>query len=250
VTNLVVNARDAMPQGGRISVRTRRRTAAPDSDGGDYAELLVADTGAGIAPEILPHIFEPFYTTKEQGKGTGLGLAIVYGIVTQNNGSIDVRSSPGEGTAFELLLPVVSGPTPGSPEQKSGDAEDFSGDATLLVAEDEPGVRGFVSAVLRSRGYRVIEAANGREALDVFSMQVGRIALLLTDVVMPEMGGLELASRVRRLRPDLPVLYMSGYTDQSMSSEVTENLLGKPFSTGDLLRRIQQILPIERRRGG
>jgi YesN/AraC family two-component response regulator len=96
----------------------------------------------------------------------------------------------------------------------------------------------------------VIEAANGREALDVFSMQVGWIALLLTDVVMPEMGGLELASRVRRLRPDLPVLYMSGYTDQSMSSEVTENLLGKPFSTGDLLRRIQQILPIERRRGG
>jgi CheY-like chemotaxis protein len=242
VTNLLLNARDAMPDGGRIVVRTAAREAPSEAAGPSrpgFAELTVADTGTGMAPEILSRVFEPFFTTKPQGKGTGLGLSIVYGIVRQTGGTIDVRSEPGRGATFEIRFPAVEETSDlRAPENAQPFVAGRAGD-TILVAEDEPGVRAFVSDVLRSNGYRVLEAQNGRDALRLAAETPGRIDLLLTDMVMPEMGGQDLAERLAEARPGVPVLFMSGYTERAAASAVADRLISKPFRATELLRRVR-----------
>jgi signal transduction histidine kinase len=233
VMNLAVNARDAMPDGGRLTISTASQR------GGQAAALRVADTGSGMTAEVQAHIFEPFFTTKEQGKGTGLGLSTVYGIVKQAAGEVLVESEPGRGTTFTVVLPAAGEPLQTAAEKEG--AAPASGAETVLVAEDEPGVRKFVSAVLASRGYRVLEASTGREALDVAARYDGPIHLLVSDIVMPELGGMELAVQLRERRPDLAILHMSGYSDHLPALD-DEALLQKPFSATTLLRRVREVL--------
>ncbi len=244
--NLVVNARDAMPDGGSLLIRTGDRHVSADKDGryggipeGEYVELEVSDTGIGMSAELQARIFEPFFTTKGQGKGTGLGLSMVRDIVRQSGGAIAVRSEPGRGSTFTILLPAAEA-VPDVPEEPVQPAA-ASVEATVLVAEDEPGVRGFIREILTSHSYTVLEAANGREALAIAERHAGPIHLLLTDVIMPEMGGVTLAERFAQLRPGVPVVYMSGYTDRELPI-AREALIEKPFIPSTLLRRIETVL--------
>ena len=212
--NLAINARDAMPEGGRLRIRTGRLevTEREPADGvppGGYVLLSVSDTGTGIRSEHLPHIFEPFFTTKEQGQGTGLGLATVHGIVTQSQGRVRVDSRPGEGAEFTALFPAVAGPA-GAETAPAGPPGGPSGPARILVVDDEDAVRAVVSRALEEEGYEVSQARDGREALDRLARD-GRVDLVLTDVVMPRLGGRELVERLAASHPDLPVIWMSGY---------------------------------------
>jgi len=248
VVNLAVNARDAMPEGGKLIIRTaNRHFDKPESTDrlgvavGQYVELTVMDTGSGIAPDVLPRIFEPFFTTKERGKGTGLGLSTVYGIVQQSGGAIQVQSEPGFGTTFEILLPATES-APGPEVETAQPSAGASGIETVLVVEDEAGVRKLIQNILRSRGYHVLEANDGREALRIAQQYEGRIDLLLTDVIMPEMGGVELAERFSELRPGTAILHMSGYADRAIRPEIMERTLQKPFTPSTLLRRIRESL--------
>jgi PAS domain S-box-containing protein len=247
VMNLAINARDAMPQGGRLTIETTDVEAA----GGEGApprpliELCVCDTGSGVPPEVRERIFEPFFTTKEKGKGTGLGLSVVYGIVKQSGGAITVESEPGKGSRFRLLLPAVAA-APDAVDAPTPFVDGQQGHETILVAEDEEGVRGFVSNVLRSGGYTVLEAANGREALEIAGRRLEPIHLLLSDVVMPEVGGVELAERFSVARPEAAVLMMTGYTDRPLPPEIADAILMKPFTPTGLLGRVRQAL-IERK---
>jgi PAS domain S-box-containing protein len=248
ILNLAVNARDAMPGGGRLLVET----AVFHADGayagehldvppGEYAALKVSDTGCGMTPEVRAHIFEPFFTTKEQGKGTGLGLSTVYGIVKQTGGAILVYSEPGRGTAFKILLPSAEA----GQRAEALAAETpvaMSGSETILLAEDEVGVRRFVRDVLRAQGYRVLEAADGGSALEIAVSDAGPIHLLLTDLVMPEMGGIDLARRFSELYPDAPILLMSGYSDRAFAPSLAQAVIEKPFVTSVLLRRVREVL--------
>jgi CheY-like chemotaxis protein len=211
--------------------------------------LSVNDTGTGISPEVLPHIFEPFFTTKGPGKGTGLGLATVYGIVRQTGGGISVESELGQGSVFRIYLPVESAPvdharTPLIPVEKS---ENFE---TVLVVEDEEIVRELVCEVLEEHGYNVICAADGIEALDVAEDFDGDIHLLVTDVIMPNMNGHELAGKLCALRPDMKVLYVSGYSDSEIGDHGTLDpryeLLQKPFTPQTLARKIREVIREER----
>jgi signal transduction histidine kinase len=241
VVNLVVNARDAMPKGGKLVIRTAKCRRIE----GESVQLTVADTGTGIPSEALPRIFEPFFTTKERGKGTGLGLSMVYGFVNQSGGSINVHSQAGSGTTFEVLLPAA-GSVPGPEPETVAEPASASGCETILVAEDEAGVRRFIREVLRGRGYRVLEAGNGREALRLAENHTGVIDLLLTDLVMPEIGGVDLANRFAELRPAAAIVYMSGYTDRDVRREILEKLLRKPFTPPVLLSRIRESLAARR----
>jgi PAS domain S-box-containing protein len=245
ILNLVVNARDAMPNGGRLLIETGRLVADEEFarvhlevSPGDYVMLSVADTGMGMTAEVKSHIFEPFFTTKERGKGTGLGLSTVYGIVKQSGGSIWIYSEPGLGSTFRMLFPAVRDPAaqiPAVPE-----AAGASGSETILLVEDEDGVRKYVSQLLTLRGYRVLSASDGKSALDVARSHQGPIHLLLTDVVMPGMGGLELAEHFALDRPGVPVLYMSGYSDRLWArKEMQPNLIQKPFTTNALLTALR-----------
>ena len=253
--NLVINARDAMPSGGRLSIRTanvvldksyarRRREVVP----GPYVMIAVSDTGQGMDAEVRSHLFEPFFTTKEKGKGTGLGLSTAYGIVKQMGGHIDVESAPGKGSAFKIYLPRTEDPTAplASPQPQPVEAELPQGVETVLLAEDEETVRSLAREVLRGAGYTVLEAGNGEEALRVAGSYSGPIHLLLTDVIMPRLGGPELARRLQPLRPDLRVLFMSGYTDGDISSYGSLGsetaLLQKPFQPIVLARRVREVL--------
>ncbi len=252
VMNLAVNARDAMPRGGSLTIRTRNAEAdlfadVAESTGGrarPRVALSISDTGAGISPEARPHIFEPFFTTKEVGKGTGLGLATVYGIVKQSGGDISVESEPGKGSTFTILLP--SHPPP----RRSGSGASLPavprGTGTILVVEDEDAVRRVVKIALESTGYKVIEARGGAEALELARTHAKRLDALVTDVVMPGMSGRELAERIRRDLPALKVLYMSGYTDDAvMRHGVVESgvaFLQKPFSPLALARKVRDLL--------
>jgi PAS domain S-box-containing protein len=232
VVNLVVNARDAMPNGGSLTI------SAHMAD--DKVLLCVTDTGVGMTPEVASRIFEPFFTTKELGKGTGLGLSTVYGIVKQAEGDLEVDTDIGRGTTFKILLPAAEGspdaPAPAAPRLSS------PGHETILIAEDEPGVRRFVREVLAESGYKVLEAANGREAAEVASRHTGPIHLLLTDIVMPEMGGLDLAARIRQLNGGVAILYMSGYSERPLDASLRQDLIEKPFTRAVLLQRVREAL--------
>jgi CheY-like chemotaxis protein len=252
IMNLVVNARDAMPTGGRLTIETRNVTIGKgvrlDAVGvapGSYVLLAVRDTGHGMDAETRSHLFEPFFTTKEKGKGTGLGLSTVYGIVKQSGGSITVESAPGRGTTFRIYFPRVEQEV----QETAGSAEAIDparGRETILLVEDEPAVRGLVHATLRLHGYTVLEARHGIEALLTSTKFVGPIHLLLTDVVMPQMSGPEVAEKLLTVRPGIKVLYMSGYPDHpvfdqgGMSRET--GFMPKPFSPHVLAQKVREVL--------
>jgi PAS domain S-box-containing protein len=252
VMNLAVNARDAMPRGGRITIGTQN---IPSSDSFDLEEtagrqlrpkvaISISDTGSGIAPEVKARIFEPFFTTKGVGKGTGLGLATVFGIVKQSGGEVTVESEPGEGATFTVTLPSQP-----APRQRGAGASLHAaprGTETVLAVEDEDAVRRIVKIALESAGYRVIEARSGSEALEVVRRHAGAIHLVVTDVVMPEMSGRELAERIVKDHPGVRILYMSGYTDDAvMRHGIVESgvaFLQKPFSPLALARKVREVL--------
>ena len=252
IMNLVVNARDAMPKGGRLTIETKNVTigkgARLDAVGvepGSYVLLAVRDNGHGMDAETRSHLFEPFFTTKEQGKGTGLGLSTVYGIVKQSGGSITVESAPGRGTTFRIYFPRVEEEVPGT----TGGVEAIDqarGRETILLVEDEPSVRSLVHETLRLHGYTVLEARHGIEALLTSTKYVGPIHLLLTDVVMPQMSGPEVAEKLLTVRPGIKVLYMSGYPDHPVFDQGgvsrETGFLPKPFSPHLLTQKVREVL--------
>jgi PAS domain S-box-containing protein len=243
IMNLAVNARDAMPTGGRLTIEA---TTVPPSDGNAvrFARLTVSDTGHGISDEIKGKIFEPFFTTKGVGAGTGLGLAVVYGIVAQCGGRITVESAVGVGTTFQLLLPLAAGET--SETNAEPPDLDHRGGQTVLLVEDEDAVRKFVRIALETQGFAVLEAAGGAEAVRHAETYPGAIHLLVSDVVMPEMGGRQLFETLRRYRPDLRVLFMSGYTDDAVLLhgvvEATDAFIQKPFTPLALARKVREVI--------
>ena len=253
--NLALNARDAMPAGGRLTIETRRETIDhdyvlqyPDVRPGDYVLVAVSDSGEGIAPEHLSRLFEPFFTTKEKGKGTGLGLPMVYGFIKQSGGHVSIYSERGQGTTVRLYLPRVKGVTPPLPSPPLPEASEgpVAGTETILLVEDDELVRGFALDQLASLGYRVLEAGNGPEAM-VILRQREDIDLLFTDVVMPGgMSGRDLAEQARALRPGLRVLYTSGYTQDAIVHHGRLDpgvlLLNKPYRRADLARKIREAL--------
>jgi len=253
--NLVVNARDAMPEGGSLTIKTVNVEVDENFAGrhtpmtpGSYILLSVADTGRGIDPKNREHIFEPFFTTKQVGEGTGLGLATVYGIIKQSGGFIWVYSEMGQGTTFEIYLPRVDRLV--AAEEKTGEYEDApKGVETILVVEDEDIVRALTRSVLEESGYKVIEASNGVEALSIFKENNYKIDLLMTDVVMPHMGGRELAEKLAIIQPRLPVLFTSGYTDDAIIHhkimERHTNFIQKPFTFDALAHKVRECLDDE-----
>jgi two-component system cell cycle sensor histidine kinase/response regulator CckA len=252
--NLVVNARDAMPDGGRILIETANivldtdyAVAHFDVVAGEYVMLAVSDNGQGMTREVQERIFEPFFTTKEVGKGTGLGLATCYGIVRQSGGNIWVYSEPGQGTTFKIYLPRVKGGTVS--ESRPAAKKLPKGKETILLVDDEPLVRDIGARILREHGYQVMEASNGEDALRVEAESNLPIDMLLCDVVMPQMGGKELAQRMLAMYPDLKVLYTSGYTQNvNLHEGILEpglDLLVKPFSSSGLLEAVRTTLDRE-----
>jgi two-component system, cell cycle sensor histidine kinase and response regulator CckA len=253
ILNLGVNARDAMPTGGQLIIRTANvhldKSKAPQISAslteGDYVELSVTDTGAGMDEDTKSRIFEPFFTTKGPGKGTGLGLATVYGIVRQTGGGISVDSEVGKGSTFRIYLPLERAPVDRStpthaPVERSQNFE------TVLVVEDEEIVRELVCDVLAEEGYNVICAMDGHQALREAAEFDGRIHLLITDVIMPHMNGPELAVKLTALRPDMKVLYVSGYSDNDIGDhgvlDTRIDMLQKPFTPQTLARKIRDVI--------
>jgi len=248
--NLAINARDAMPSGGRIAIRTENvqldaRAAPSGVETGPYVRLMIADSGLGMSEEVRARVFEPFFTTKGTGRGTGLGLSTVYGIVRQSGGHIDVTSRQSEGSVFRILLPRAQEEAAASALPAETAAPFVRG--TILVAEDETGVRELVCRVLEREGHEVLAARDGNEALRL-SRCHGPIDLLLTDVIMPEMGGLELARRLAEDRPEMRVLFVSGYNDDSRGSLGPKALLlPKPFTPADLSSAVRQAMSADPR---
>ncbi len=252
VLNLAVNARDAMKNGGDITIRTRNLRIEPrdignpaSRDHSDFIALTVSDTGCGIPVDVLPMIFEPFFTTKA-GKGTGLGLAVVYGIVKQHDGWIDVKSQPGQGTIFTVYLPADrSGAGAASEQAPVAESCADSEGKTVLVVEDEEDLRVFVERALRQHGYNVITARNGREAIDLFETHRDTVDLLFTDLILPDIHGLDVMRTIRNRSPDLRVLLTSGYVSQSLEWRDVENsgyqILNKPYLLTELLTRIRAL---------
>jgi two-component system, cell cycle sensor histidine kinase and response regulator CckA len=253
--NLVVNARDAMPTGGQLGIVTHKvsldeeyANTKPEAQTGEFVCLSVEDTGTGIAPEDLPHIFEPFFTTKELGKGTGLGLATVYGIVKQHQGWIDVCSQVGKGTTFKVFLPAAGPPVaPDVPQQV--EVRLPKGTETILLVEDDTSLRVVTRRILEVSGYKVCEAGCVREALEVWGRQGKQIALLLSDIVMPERGtGLDLAEQLRAQKPELKIILMSGYSPDLVTKGMEffrhnhSHFLQKPWQTDTLLQTVRKSL--------
>ena len=256
ILNLAVNARDAMPQGGRLTIETANveldaSYSHPPAvlSPGRYVMLAVTDNGCGMDAETQAHVFEPFFTTKEKGKGTGLGLATVYGVVKQSGGYVWVYSEPGRGTSFKIYLPrIEETAVPAGRDGKSEMQIPERGSETILLVEDEKGVRELAREYLASSGYTVIEAEDGHTALELAAMHVGPIHLLLTDVVMPGISGRELAERVSQIRPGIKIIYMSGYTDQAVVHHgILRNdavLLQKPFTLMTLAGKLREMLAV------
>jgi len=252
VLNLALNARDAMPQGGTLFIETCNlevnATFARQHPGlipGKYVRLRVADTGRGMTPEVKARIFEPFFTTKQPGVGGGLGLSTVYGIVKQSGGCVTVESEPAKGAAFGIYLPRAS-EIPERRVAKAPAAESPAGWGTVLLVEDEPVVLRLASDLLAENGYRVLSASGGAEAIRIARKEPEAIQLLITDVVMPEMSGPEMADQLRKLIPEIRVLYMSGYTDDEilLRKGLPENsaFLQKPFTPQQFLQKARATL--------
>ena len=249
--NLAVNARDAMPRGGKLTIETQTveldaqysRMKAGEIAAGKYIMLAISDTGIGMSLEVQAQIFEPFFTTKEVGKGTGLGLDSVYGTVRQSGGFIWVYSEPEKGSTFKLYFPAIEA-SGDAVKSKAAATPEAGGSEEVLLVEDEPTLRELTSAFLQSKGYRVLEASNGVQALELCRMHTS-IAVLVTDVVMPELGGPALAAYATKMVPNLKVVFMSGYTDRAMDQKVLEGgteFLQKPFSFDTLARTIRRAL--------
>jgi two-component system, cell cycle sensor histidine kinase and response regulator CckA len=249
--NLVVNARDAMPDGGKLNIESQteiRPEAAFERHvfrpAGRFAVLTVTDSGKGMDAETRQHIFEPFFTTKEAGKGTGLGLATVYGIAAQQGGWIDVYSEPGHGASFRVFIPLADSHV--LQAEASGEEPAPARGATILIVEDQAAIRMLAEDVLSDAGHSVLTAANGRDALQVAAKHPGHIDLLITDVVMPEMSGPDLVAELIRFRPDLAVLYVSGYTDHVLlQREIIghgTSFVQKPFLPVSLVAKVNQVL--------
>ena len=250
--NLAVNARDAMPQGGNLTVETQdveiteeQCVGIPDCKPGRYSMLAVTDTGTGMDEATKARIFEPFFTTKEPGKGTGLGLAMVYGFVKSSGGHVSVYSEPGHGTTFKLCFPQVHERLSAG-KSSQGIHRMPRGSETVLLVEDEDGVRALTRHVLQGGGYTVLEASDGREAIRVAEAHRGPIHLLVTDVVMPYMGGRQVAERVGAIKPGIKVIYCSGYTDDAVVRhgvlEAGVAFVQKPFSPVMLAQRVRDVL--------
>jgi CheY-like chemotaxis protein len=250
IMNLAVNARDAMPDGGKLIIETRLSpldqalTAANrDLQPGDYVLITVTDQGCGMDRETMAHIFEPFFTTKELGKGTGLGLATVYGIVQQSKGHIAVESEVGAGTTFKVYLPWAAGANSSASMQKAASAA--KGTGTILLVEDEPALRSLTASSLKKLGYTVLEAGSGLQAIVIAEGHVDRIDVVITDVVMPQMSGPELIAKLQEKRQDFAVILISGYNDgialERARVGTESSLLAKPFSTEDLVAKIQAV---------
>jgi two-component system cell cycle sensor histidine kinase/response regulator CckA len=264
IVNLAVNARDAMPDGGKLTIKTANvpkeeaeKLSYKGMPPADYVRIDVTDTGTGIPADIVDKIFEPFFSTKEVGKGTGLGLSTVYGIVKQTGGFIYVDSEPGKGTTFHIFLPRHY-PEQEQPESHAGNGAaakgpaepkpraDLTGQGTILLVEDEEGLRSLNARGLRSRGYTVIEASNGIEALEALEEKNGAIDLVVSDVVMPEMDGPTLLRAMRARNPDLKVIFVSGYAEDAFAKSLEENekfdFLAKPFALSALVTKVKETM--------
>jgi CheY-like chemotaxis protein len=253
LVNLAANARDAMPDGGTLTIETANAELDADyaashvgASPGRYVALTVSDTGVGIDEDTRPHVFEPFFTTKPVGLGTGLGLATVYGIVKQSGGNVWVYSEPGRGASFRVYLPAAHDATV-APARRDQAAGEDAGAETVLVVEDEPAVRALAARILQLRGYRVVVADGGPEALRLCGDDgLSAVDLLITDVVMPHMSGRQLADTLRARWPALKVLYMSGYTEDAIVHhgvlEPGIDFLGKPFTARELARKVRATL--------
>jgi CheY-like chemotaxis protein len=252
ILNLAVNAKDAMPSGGKLTIETANvaldesyARGHVDVTPGPYVMLSVSDTGTGMTPEVRERIFEPFFTTKEKGKGTGLGLSTAYGIVIQSKGHIWVDSVQGKGTIFKIYLPRVFKPLEEIKKEVLG--QEFPhGNEKILIVEDEEEVRKLVSKMLEKQGYAILETSSGQEALLACGRCEGRIHLMLVDVIMPGMSGSELAKALKPLYPEIKILYMSGYTDDAIARhgvlEKGVNYIQKPFTLEGLARKVREVL--------
>jgi len=258
IINLAVNARDAMPKGGKLTIETDnadlnenyfREHGIEGEKSGHYVVLAVSDTGSGMDKKTQEHIFEPFFTTKEVGKGTGMGLSTIYGIIKQNNGFVWVYSEPGQGATFKVYLPEVKKDADLEKKEQTH-VDDLSGSETVLIVEDNDSLRNFAQKILHIYGYRTLNAENGEDALMVCKEHDGRIDLMITDVVMPKIGGREAAKRLQPLYPQMKVIYMSGYTDNAIVHhgvlEPGLNFLEKPFTPEGLARKVREVLDAER----
>jgi CheY-like chemotaxis protein len=254
IANLAVNAHDAMPQGGQLTIETSNKVldeaysaAHLGSQPGEYVLLTVTDNGSGMSEEIRSQIFEPFFTTKEAGKGTGLGLSTVLGIVEQNGGHIWVESDLGQGTTFKIYLPRVMEAATAPTERPRYRTDNLPrGTETVLLVEDEPKVRDLADRLLRRQGYTVLIAANGVEALQLSQEYAGDIHLLLTDVVMPQMNGKALADQLKLMRPNIKIVFASGYTDRTLipAEDLGADVafIQKPFSVMELSQKVRSVL--------
>jgi two-component system cell cycle sensor histidine kinase/response regulator CckA len=271
IVNLAVNARDAMPDGGKLTVKTANVGAAESAElaykgmpAADYVRIDITDTGTGIPADIREKIFEPFFSTKEVGKGTGLGLSTVYGIVKQTGGFIYVDSEEGKGTSFHIFLPrhhaeqeaqaeapVEAHGTNGAAREAAAEPKraDFTGQGTILLVEDEEGLRSLNARGLRSRGYSVIEASNGIEAMEALEEKDGAVDLVVSDVVMPEMDGPTLLKEMRGRNPDLKIIFVSGYAEDAFEKSLPENeqfaFLPKPFTLAQLVAAVKETMPAQ-----
>jgi two-component system cell cycle sensor histidine kinase/response regulator CckA len=251
--NLATNARDAMPHGGCLDISTTETVVPEGAEAqydvampGRYVRISVTDTGTGIDEKSLDRIFEPFFTTKEAGKGTGLGLAVTYGIIKQHNGSIHVKSEPGKGTAFSIYLPILENDPAGKEKPSAVASSTFCGTETLLIAEDEEMVRTFMKKIFERAGYKVMEAGDGEDAIEKFRENMEDISLVLSDVIMPRKNGREILDEVRKMKPGIKVIFISGYTANIMHEkgifEEGLDFIAKPFVKDELLRKVREVL--------